>query len=67
MEIPARLGTAEIGEFPYERCAHPFGWLFRCDGWGTAFGSTFGVVLDPFVGWRVLFVDSIEALEAEHK
>ena len=42
--------------FPYERRGRPPGWLFGAMAGGMAFGSTVGLVLEPFVGWRMLFV-----------
>jgi predicted MFS family arabinose efflux permease len=51
------LGLALIGDlFPYERRGRPLGWLFGAMAGGMAFGSTVGVVLEPFIGWRMLFV-----------
>jgi len=51
------LGLALIGAlFPYEQRGRPLGWLFGAMAGGMAFGSTFGVVLEPFIGWRLLFV-----------
>jgi len=42
--------------FPYEQRGRPLGWLFGAMAGGMAFGSTVGVVLEPFVGWRMLFL-----------
>jgi predicted MFS family arabinose efflux permease len=51
------LGLALIGDFfPYERRGRPLGWLFGAMAGGMAFGSTVGVMLEPFIGWRMLFV-----------
>jgi predicted MFS family arabinose efflux permease len=51
------LGLALIGDlFPYERRGRPLGWLFGAMAGGMAFGSTVGVILEPFIGWRMLFV-----------
>lgn len=51
------LALALIGNlFPYDRRGRPLGWLFGTMAGGMAFGSTLGVVLVPFVGWRLLFV-----------
>lgn len=51
------LALALIGTlFPYERRGRPLGWLFGAMAGGMAFGSTFGVILEPFIGWRLLFV-----------
>ncbi|MGA9725261.1 MAG: MFS transporter, partial [Candidatus Binatus sp.] len=58
------LGLALIGDlFPYERRGRPLGWLFGAMAGGMAFGSTVGVMLEPLVGWRVLFV-GVAALAA---
>ncbi len=51
------LGLALIGDlYPYERRGRPLGWLFGAMAGGMAFGSTVGVVLEPFIGWRMLFI-----------
>lgn len=51
------LALALIGNlFPYEERGRPLGWLFGAMAGGMAFGSTLGVVLSPFVGWRLLFM-----------
>jgi predicted MFS family arabinose efflux permease len=51
------LALALMGDlFPYERRGRPLGWLFGAMAGGMAFGSTFGVLLAPFIGWRLLFV-----------
>ncbi len=42
--------------FPYEQRGRPLGWLFGAMAGGMAFGSTVGVILAPFIGWRMLFV-----------
>lgn len=44
------------GLFPYEQRGRPLGWLFGAMAGGMAFGSTFGAVLEPYVGWRGLFL-----------
>jgi len=44
------------GMFPYEQRGRSLGWLFGAMAGGMAFGSTFGAVLEPFVGWRGLFL-----------
>jgi predicted MFS family arabinose efflux permease len=50
------LALALMGDlFPYERRGRPLGWLFGAMAGGMAFGSTVGVVLEPFIGWRMLF------------
>ena len=51
------LALALIGVlFPYEKRGRPLGWLFGAMAGGMAFGSTFGVLLEPFLGWRGLFL-----------
>jgi predicted MFS family arabinose efflux permease len=51
------LALALIGDlFPYERRGRPLGWLFGAMAGGMAFGSTLGVILEPIIGWRMLFV-----------
>ena len=48
----ALMGTL----FPYEQRGRPLGWLFGAMAGGMAFGSTFGVLLEPFVGWHGIFL-----------
>src|SRR6266571_2360878 len=48
----ALMGTL----FPYEQRGRPLGWLFGAMAGGMAFGSTFGALLEPFVGWRGIFL-----------
>jgi len=48
----ALMGTL----FPYEQRGRALGWLFGAIAGGVAFGSTVGVVLEPFIGWRMLFI-----------
>ncbi len=51
------LALALMGDlFPYERRGRPLGWLFGAMAGGAAFGATVGVILQAFVGWRMLFV-----------
>jgi predicted MFS family arabinose efflux permease len=51
------LALALMGDlFPYEQPGRPLGWLFGAMAGGMAFGSTFDVLLEPFIGWRMLFV-----------
>jgi predicted MFS family arabinose efflux permease len=51
------LGLVAIGTlFPFEKRGRPLGWLFGAMAAGMAFGSTFGAVLDPLIGWRIEFV-----------
>jgi len=42
--------------FPFEKRGRPLGWLFGAMAGGSALGSTVGVVVEPFIGWRALFV-----------
>lgn len=42
--------------FPYNRRGRPLGWLFAAMEGGMAAGSTSGALLEPFIGWRMLFV-----------
>lgn len=42
--------------YPYEQRGRPLGWLFGAMAGGMAFGSTLGAVLEPFIGWRGLFM-----------
>lgn len=51
------LALALIADlFPYELRGRPLGWLFGAMAGGMAFGSTFGVLLEPLIGWRMVFV-----------
>ncbi len=51
------LALALMGSvFPYEERGRPLGWLFGAMAGGAAFGSTLGVILEPVIGWRFLFV-----------
>jgi predicted MFS family arabinose efflux permease len=51
------LALALMGNlFPYEQRGRPLGWLFGAMAGGMAFGSTFGVLLEPVIGWRGVFV-----------
>ena len=51
------LALALMGDlFPYERRGRPLGWLFGAMAGGAAFGATVGVILEAFIGWRMLFV-----------
>lgn len=42
--------------FPFERRGRPLGWLFGAMAGGMAFGSTFGALLEPYIGWRGIFL-----------
>lgn len=51
------MALASIGSlFPPDRRGRPLGWLFGAMAGGMAFGSSLGVMLMPYVGWRVLFI-----------
>ena len=51
------LALALVGAlFPYEERGRPLGWLFGAMAGGMAFGSTFGVLLEPVIGWRGVFL-----------
>jgi len=51
------LALALMGDlFPYAHRGRPLGWLFGAMAGGAAFGATVGVILQAFVGWRMLFV-----------
>ena len=51
------LALALVGTlFPYEQRGRPLGWLFGAMAGGMAFGSTFGALMEPFVGWRGIFL-----------
>ncbi len=52
--VPVAL--ALVGDlFPYKERGRAMGWLFGAMAGGMAVGSTAGVLLEPFVGWRELF------------
>ena len=42
--------------FPFNERGRPLGWLFGAMAGGMAFGSTFGVLLEPMIGWRGVFL-----------
>jgi predicted MFS family arabinose efflux permease len=51
------MALASIGSlFPPDRRGRPLGWLFGAMAGGMAFGSSVGVMLMPYVGWRFLFI-----------
>lgn len=53
--VPVAL--ALIGDlFPYAERGRPLGWLFAAMAGGMAFGAVGGVFLEPFIGWRGLFL-----------
>lgn len=46
-----------IGDlYEYENRGRPLGWIFAGMEAGIAFGSTTGAILEPFIGWRNLFL-----------
>ena len=53
--VPLALALMGI-LFPYEERGRPLGWLFGAMAGGMAFGSTFGVMLEPVIGWRGVFL-----------
>lgn len=51
------IALALIGDlFPFEQRGRPLGWLFGAMAGGAAFGSTAGVMLEPFITWQGLFL-----------
>ncbi|MBE9166127.1 MFS transporter [Pleurocapsales cyanobacterium LEGE 06147] len=51
------LAIALIGDlFPFEQRGSAIGLLFAAMEGGMALGSTGGAILEPFVGWQMLFV-----------
>ena len=42
--------------YPFEKRGRPLGWIFGAMAGGMAFGAPFGTVLEPYLGWRALFV-----------
>jgi predicted MFS family arabinose efflux permease len=51
------ISLALFGDlYPYQERGRPIGWLFGAIAGGMAFGSTFGAILNPLIGWRVLFL-----------
>jgi predicted MFS family arabinose efflux permease len=51
------LALALMGHlFPYEQRGRPLGWLFGAMAGGMAVGSTVGALLEPFIGWRGIFL-----------
>ena len=51
------IGITLIGDlYEYENRGRPLGWIFAGMEAGIAFGSTAGAVLEPFIGWRTLFL-----------
>lgn len=51
------MSLALVGDlFPHNQRGRPLGLLFAAMEGGMAFGSTAGAILEPFVGWRMLFI-----------
>ena len=51
------LTLAMIGDlYPYRERGRPLGWVFGAIAGGMAFGSTAGALLDPYIGWRGVFL-----------
>ena len=51
------IALALMGElFPYSQRGHAIGWIFGAIAGGMAFGSTLGALLNPVLGWRVVFL-----------
>ena len=51
------ISLALFGDlYPYNQRGRPIGWLFGAIAGGMAFGSTFGAILNPIIGWRMLFL-----------
>lgn len=51
------IALALIGDlFPFRERGRPLGWLFGAMAGGMAVGSTAGVMLEPIIGWRGLFL-----------
>ena len=51
------IALALIGDlYPFPERGRPLGWLFGAMAGGMAFGSTAGVVLEPFITWQGLFL-----------
>lgn len=51
------IAMAWIGQtYMYQERGRPIGWLFGAMAGGGAMGSSFGVILEPYIGWKMLFV-----------
>jgi predicted MFS family arabinose efflux permease len=51
------IALALLGDlFSYEERGRPLGWIFGSAAGGMAFGSTFGALLNPLIGWRNEFL-----------
>lgn len=45
-----------VQNYDFEKRGRPLGWLFGAMAGGGAFGSSLGVILEPYIGWKMLFV-----------
>ena len=51
------ISLALFGDlFAYHERGRPLGWIFGAVAGGMAFGSTLGALLNPIVGWRIVFL-----------
>lgn len=51
------IALAWIGQtYAFEERGRPLGWLFGAMAGGGAFGSSVGVIIEPFIGWKMLFI-----------
>lgn len=51
------MSLALVGDlYPQNQRGRALGLLFAAMEGGMAFGSTVGAILEPFVGWRILFI-----------
>ena len=51
------IALAWIGQtYAFEERGRPLGWLFGAMAGGGAFGSSVGVIVEPFTGWKMLFI-----------
>jgi predicted MFS family arabinose efflux permease len=51
------IALALMGDlFPYSQRGHAIGWIFGAIAGGMAFGSTLGALLNPVIGWRMVFL-----------
>ncbi|MGN6367235.1 MAG: MFS transporter [Phycisphaerae bacterium] len=51
------IALALMGDlFPYSQRGHAIGWIFGAIAGGMAFGSTLGALLNPVLGWRMVFL-----------